>query len=277
MPIVKGFRRFQSNIVSFRQVVSEISSLVPGSNVQQCGWSSDAPSTPKRKRITSADRRALLEIYVNKYRGMNSGKFPTPTSAVKEVGGSYYSIKKMLQEMEYNFKSSSVKETKKETKAEDTVSKETVVESSTSQKVSNRRITMNQNLYEDAWLESAAANLNKNSQKMEGLEPSTSSEDTRNNNITRDDTGNIATESHDQCDEKPEHKFGFQDSESKVEQQHEHEHDGIRNINRDMPESQKDEEELKEKEASSSSSSSSSIWGNLKSLASGFINIWKKQ
>lgn len=270
MPIVKGFRRFQSNIVSFRQVVSEISSLVPGSNVQQSGWSSDAPSTPKRKRITSADRRALLEIYVNKYRAMNSGKFPTPTSAVKEVGGSYYSIKKMLQEMEYNFKSSCV-ETKKQTKDEDTtVSREIAV---TSQKVSNRQITMNQNLYEDAWLESAAANLNKNSQKMEGLEPSASSEDTRNNNITRDDTGNIATESHDQCDEKPEHKFWFQDSESKVEQQHDH--DGIRNINRDMPESQKDEE-LKEKEASSSSSSSS-IWGNLKSLASGFINIWKKQ
>ncbi|CAH1420374.1 unnamed protein product [Lactuca virosa] len=292
MPIVKGFRRFQSNIVCFRQVVSEISSVsvvVPGSNGQQSGCGA-APFTSKSKskRISIADRRELLESFVNKYRGMNSGKFPSPTSAQKEVGGGYYSIRKLLQEMEYNYKLSSLeklsvtKETKKQNKSEDTVI------ASPSQQVSNSQITMDQNLYEDAWLE-CVGNLDKNSK---GLQPSTSK------NITRDDdTHSIATQSQErrraECDEQLENdgkdksplenaKFGFEGVDSKVEQQHEHEHehvhDGnvIRNIARETSETKK-KEELREKASSSSSSSSISIWGNLKSLASGFINIWKKQ
>lgn len=106
---------------------------------------------------------------------MNSGKFPSPTSAQKEVGGGYYSIRKMLQEMEYNFKLSSLeklpvtKENKKQNKSEDTVI------ASPSQQVSNSQITMDHNLYEDAWLESVG-NLDKNSK---GLQPSTSKNITR--------------------------------------------------------------------------------------------------
>ncbi|KAL4574652.1 hypothetical protein LXL04_021488 [Taraxacum kok-saghyz] len=286
MPIVKGFRRFRSNIVSFRQVVSETSNLVPGSNVRQSKWSSAAPSTPKKKRITISDRRALLESFVNKYRAVNAGKFPTPTSAVKEVGGGYYFIKKMLQEMEYNFKLSSmekekvpVKETKEQNKGEDTVNRKIVIKSVQSQRVSksNSQITMDPNLYENAWIESVG---------KEGIQQSRNNEDIVNNIITRDDTLNIATNTHDRRaqsdkklekhlkDESPikEDKLGFEGTNSKVEKQD----GGTRNIIRDMHESQKDLE-LIEKASSSSSSSSSSIWGNLKSLASGFINIWKKQ
>lgn len=275
MPIVRGFRRFQSNIVSSRQVVSELSR---GKNVQQSGWCSSAPSTPKRKKITTADRRALLESFVNKYRAMNSGKFPTPTSAKKEVGGGYYFVKKVLQEIEYNFKLSSmdkeapVKETKKQPKGEDTVSMEIAVKSSTSQQVSNSQITMDQNLYEDAWLESAGNSDHKKSQRLQ--QSSSSDNNTGNSNITRDDTHNIATENHHdtraECHEKLENHARdeslLEDKyDSKVEQQHDA-------ITRDMPETRKDEE-LREKALTSSSS----LWGNLKSLASGFINIWKKQ
>ncbi|CAI9295489.1 unnamed protein product [Lactuca saligna] len=283
MPIVKGFRRFQSNIVCFRQVVSEISSVsvvVPGSNGQQSGCGA-APFTSKSKskRISIADRKELLESFVNKYRAMNSGKFPSPTSAQKEVGGGYYSIRKLLQEMEYNFKLSSLeklpvtKETKKQNKSEDTVI------ASPSQQVSNSQITMDQNLYEDAWLESVG-NLDKNSKGKEGLQPSTSK------NITRDDTATQTQERrraqrHEQFEnESPleNDKFGFEGIASKVELQHEHDGNGIGSMARETSETQKDEE-LREKalSSSSSSSSSSSIWGNLKSLASGFINIWKKQ
>ncbi|KAL7587645.1 hypothetical protein Lser_V15G35671 [Lactuca serriola] len=275
MPIVKGFRRFQSNIVCFRQVVSEISSVsvvVPGSNGQQSGCGAASfTSKSKSKRISIADRRELLESFVNKYRGMNSGKFPSPTSAQKEVGGGYYSIRKMLQEMEYNFKLSSLeklpvtKENKKQNKSEDTVI------ASPSQQVSNSQITMDHNLYEDAWLESVG-NLDKNSK---GLQPSTSK------NITRDDATQSQERRRAECHEQLENdgkdesplendKFGFEGIDSKVEQQQEHDGNVIRNITRETSETQKDEE-LREK------ASSSSIWGNLKSLASGFINIWKKQ
>ncbi|XP_024990026.1 uncharacterized protein LOC112524442 isoform X2 [Cynara cardunculus var. scolymus] len=246
MPIVKGFRRFQSNIVFSRTVVTEISNLVPGSNVQQSGRSSVAPFTSKRpikKKVTSADRKAMLESFVSKYRAMNMGKFPPPTSAQKEVGGSYYLIKKMLQEMEYNFKISSLekgigKENKKQTKGEDTVSSEIAIEPSGSQEVSTSQITTDQQLYKDAWPESVG-NFDTNFKSKEVLQPSTSSANT-GNSTTRDDTNYIAMEGHDRrgpCHEKPENNvkddsplenFGFEGSESKVEQQH----DGMRNIMR---------------------------------------------
>lgn len=35
---------------------------------------------------------------------MNAGKFPTITAARKEVGGSHYTIRKIIQELEYNSK-----------------------------------------------------------------------------------------------------------------------------------------------------------------------------
>jgi hypothetical protein len=35
---------------------------------------------------------------------MNSGKFPTATAAKKQLGGSYYIMKKIIQELEYNSK-----------------------------------------------------------------------------------------------------------------------------------------------------------------------------
>lgn len=284
MPIVKGVRRFHSNIVFSRKVVTEISNLVPGSNVQQSGMSSVAPFTSKRpirKKVTSADRRAMLESFVNKYRAMNMGKFPPTTWAQKEVGGSFYLIRKMLQEMEYNFKKSSlekgiVKENKKQTKGEDIIGREIATESSRSQQVSTSQITTDQQLYKDALPESVS-NSGTNFELKEGLQPSTSSANTGNKNPTRDDTYNIATESHDRSgpfhenlennakDDSPLENFGFEGSESKVEQQH----DGLRNIMRDMPERQKDDDdELREK--------ASSIWGNLKSMATNFVNIWKK-
>lgn len=42
-----------------------------------------------------------------RYQGENSGKFPTVSHAKKEVGGSYYVVKKIMQELEYNSKLSS--------------------------------------------------------------------------------------------------------------------------------------------------------------------------
>lgn len=278
MPIAKGFRRLQSNILTSRQAVTEISNLVRGSNIQQSGRPSVArfsSTRPIRKRVTSADRRAMLESFVDKYRAMNLGKFPSPTSAQKEVGGSYYLIKKMLQEMEYNLKISSVengvvKEVKKQTKSEDTISRKVATDSSGSQDKSSSQITDDQQVSEDPWIESVS-NFDSKSELKEETKPSISSADTKNNKITRDDTQNIATRIHvRKCHEKLEHNvkeesplednFDFEDLESKVKQQD----NRISNITSE----QQKEDELREQ---------TSLWGNLKSIATGFINIWKKR
>lgn len=50
------------------------------------------------------ERIALVKGFVNKYRAMNGGKFPSTKAAMKEVGGSYYTVKKIVQEMQYNTK-----------------------------------------------------------------------------------------------------------------------------------------------------------------------------
>ena len=38
---------------------------------------------------------------------MNGGKFPTASFAVKQVGGSYYTVRKIIQELQYRSKLSS--------------------------------------------------------------------------------------------------------------------------------------------------------------------------
>lgn len=272
MAIVKGgFRRFYSS----RQVVTGISELVAGSNVQQSERSSAASVTskrPSRRKLALAARTKMLESFVDKYRSMNQGKFPSPSSARKEVGGGYYRIKKMIQEMEYNVKVSSVeKEPIKENKSK-TITKEIAIESSSeSQAVLDIQITMDQKVYEDRG--ESVSNLDTNFDFKEELQPSTSNADTGNSNVTRDDTLDIVTECHDRQDqfhEKLEQNlidesllgdnFAFKDTESTER------HDEIQSVTSDIPEQQKDEE-FREKP---------SLWGNLKMLATGLINIWKK-
>ncbi|KAJ8554036.1 hypothetical protein K7X08_024714 [Anisodus acutangulus] len=46
----------------------------------------------------------------NVYRAINGGKFPTPKAAMKEVGGLFYTVKKIVQELQYNAKMPVVKE-----------------------------------------------------------------------------------------------------------------------------------------------------------------------
>ncbi|VVA39750.1 PREDICTED: LOC8064620 isoform [Prunus dulcis] len=60
----------------------------------------------KGKRLSKAERQAMLEPFVNKYRAMNAGAFPTVSCAQKELGGSYYVVKGILQELQYKAKMS---------------------------------------------------------------------------------------------------------------------------------------------------------------------------
>ncbi|XP_074565587.1 uncharacterized protein LOC141822067 isoform X1 [Curcuma longa] len=56
------------------------------------------------KRISKEKRRALVESFVGKYRAQNAGIFPSIQKVKMEVGGSYYVIRELVQELEYNAK-----------------------------------------------------------------------------------------------------------------------------------------------------------------------------
>ncbi|CAH8386360.1 unnamed protein product [Eruca vesicaria subsp. sativa] len=51
------------------------------------------------KRLSKDDRRVVVESFVTKYRAANAGKFPTLKATVKEVGGGYYVVRDIYQEL----------------------------------------------------------------------------------------------------------------------------------------------------------------------------------
>ncbi|CAN4087901.1 unnamed protein product [Withania somnifera] len=94
-----------------RRLSFTVTKRVHGSNTQ-CRRKSFVATVPsdspedngKRKRVSSEERRAMAEAFVNKYRAMNGGKFPSTKAAMREVGGSYYTVKKIVTELQYNAK-----------------------------------------------------------------------------------------------------------------------------------------------------------------------------
>lgn len=58
------------------------------------------------KRRRKEERRIMVESFVQRYRSANEGKFPGPYLTCKEVGGSYYIIREIMQEMIHQHKAS---------------------------------------------------------------------------------------------------------------------------------------------------------------------------
>ncbi|KAJ4844480.1 hypothetical protein Tsubulata_006316 [Turnera subulata] len=94
-----------------KTVFNEVNNAIKGSGIQRRGGANAAsvpsdipkPSRPGKK-IPINERRVMVESYVNKYRESNAGKFPSITDTCKEVGGSFYVVRKIVQELEYNSK-----------------------------------------------------------------------------------------------------------------------------------------------------------------------------
>ncbi|KAK4786478.1 hypothetical protein SAY86_003167 [Trapa natans] len=64
---------------------------------------SDVPNSHRDcKRVSIEERRAMLESYINKYREDNAGQFPTASKAKAEVGGGFYTVRRIIQELKYN-------------------------------------------------------------------------------------------------------------------------------------------------------------------------------
>ncbi|KAL6504636.1 hypothetical protein OROHE_023394 [Orobanche hederae] len=96
-------------------VLIETSNLEYRSNIRWCGRSyavsassANRETKKARRRVSKDVRKSMVENFVNKYREMNAGKFPTTSEAMKDVGGSYYVVRVILQELKYNFKMSSL-------------------------------------------------------------------------------------------------------------------------------------------------------------------------
>ncbi|KAK9117792.1 hypothetical protein Scep_015885 [Stephania cephalantha] len=63
-------------------------------------YSSSHRLKPPIKKISKDERRSLLQAFVLQYKASNEGKFPSTTAALKQVGGSYYFVKRTLQELQ---------------------------------------------------------------------------------------------------------------------------------------------------------------------------------
>lgn len=58
------------------------------------------------KRRRKEERRIMVESFVQKYRSANEGKFPGPRFTCNQVGGNYYIIREIMQEMIHQHKAS---------------------------------------------------------------------------------------------------------------------------------------------------------------------------
>ncbi|XP_040998720.1 uncharacterized protein LOC121244628 isoform X1 [Juglans microcarpa x Juglans regia] len=113
--MARGGHAFSSKSYQ-KSVRIEINKVVVGSHIQWRGKSytasvasSDIPSDAqkRRRRVSKDERQAMVESFVNKYREMNGGKFPNLSFAQKQVGGCYYNVRKIIQELKHKSKMSS--------------------------------------------------------------------------------------------------------------------------------------------------------------------------
>ncbi|KAH0456614.1 hypothetical protein IEQ34_014521 [Dendrobium chrysotoxum] len=116
-------RRFTSlsSRPGYRKEFFEVSNAALQSS-NQCCWSSSAAVSSDsfslqqvRKKVTKQERSAMVLAFVEKYRALNGGKFPTISCTQKQVGGSYYVVREIIQELEHSHKRAPL-ETKKEIK-----------------------------------------------------------------------------------------------------------------------------------------------------------------
>ncbi|CAL9051875.1 unnamed protein product [Musa banksii] len=215
------------------------------------GWeksfSALVPSGPykpqKGEKISEQERRALVESFVDKYRASNAGRFPAVSHVRQEIGGSYYIIKQLVQEMKYNKRSSLNGGAHHLTKAED------VDQSSSAKKVPFTSAV-------DNMLKTDVGDKDESSVSLKldiGVDAMQSPSGETRGSRTEKSANDIA---HDASFSKVvEHNRG----KDEVLETEEH--------LRDHPRST---------EQSDSSARTTDLWGNLRLLADGIVSFWRK-
>ncbi|XP_045815367.1 uncharacterized protein LOC123908698 isoform X1 [Trifolium pratense] len=110
--LLSSFSQIHNFTLKPNHLSSEVCDSVGSSKLQWRGLSRAAcvpqeTSDTRRKsrqKVPKHERRAMVESFVNKYRSENAGKFPTIKGTKKEVGGSYYVVREIIQELEYKSK-----------------------------------------------------------------------------------------------------------------------------------------------------------------------------
>ncbi|URE06451.1 NUDIX domain [Musa troglodytarum] len=210
------------------------------------------PFKPQRgKRLTKQERRTLAKSFIDKYRASNAGRFPTITYVQREIGGSYYTQKWIVQEIEYHNKLSSLnKGTVQLRKAEDinqsSDAKEvssTSVRDETLKSVIDSKVRNNISLKDEP-----SVSLKLGIETKTSMSPSGESVGSRKERSTKDS-------SHD----APSPKVVKDTGNHGVSVTEEHHSDHHRSS-----------------EQGSSSTRMTNLWGNLRSLADGIISLWRK-
>ncbi|KXG21536.1 uncharacterized protein LOC8055742 isoform X2 [Sorghum bicolor] len=97
-----------SSSATFKRVVAGFSGTVTRSYRTCRGKPHVAPLStleppPKGpKRVAKQERRIMIVEFVQKYRASNEGKFPSITYVRQQLGGSHYTVREIIQELECN-------------------------------------------------------------------------------------------------------------------------------------------------------------------------------
>ncbi|XP_004234319.1 uncharacterized protein [Solanum lycopersicum] len=265
-----------------KQVVGDAASSVRGSKTQ-CRWRSFAATVPsnsaadrrKQKKVSTEERIAMVQDFVNKYRAMNGGKFPPAYAAMKEVGGGYYNVKKIVQEMQYNAKMP--------------VDKDSVVKEVSARKAAIRKDKSNEvklQLSSATCLEHECEDTSSIGEAEAKLQTPIAAEQMLLHEISRvsgSDNKDAAAQvlgaevksiSHS---EEPLPENNIKQKDSPME---DFNFDGRKQMDeqRHSPEPEKRTRKLSnERKADIQAESKPSLWKNMKSFADGILNMWWKQ
>ncbi|KAG8037938.1 hypothetical protein GUJ93_ZPchr0024g29072 [Zizania palustris] len=92
-----------------KRVIAGVSSTISRSCHRTCRGKAhaarlSAQESPRAgpNRISKAERRVKIEKFVEEYKASNDGKSPTMTTVRQHVGGTHYTVREIIQELEYN-------------------------------------------------------------------------------------------------------------------------------------------------------------------------------
>lgn len=251
-----------------------------GSKVQWCAISnaasvsSESPNSRKsRKRIPKDERQAMVERYVNEYRSNNAGKFPTASDAMNHVGGSYYVIRRIIQELEHKSK---LPQSTSGTEISSGPKLNPVKKSRTKVDAYSRIVSVNAvTEVEDDSLMSVVAESQGPREEITGVSHLSRDklQDINRKEVQDDDRDSVA--------EKSSVKMEVQNVSSDV---HPHEdnarHSPMENLTdsgaSELRKEPSHDVETVKRNNDVDESRKSSLWGNLKSFADGVVSIWKK-
>ncbi|CAN6232604.1 unnamed protein product [Urochloa humidicola] len=98
-----------SSSAASKKVIAGVSSAITRScyrasrgKAHAAPLSAPEPPAKGQKRITKQERKVRIVEIVDKFRASNDGKFPTAKSVRQQAGGSYYTVREVLQELQYN-------------------------------------------------------------------------------------------------------------------------------------------------------------------------------